>query len=176
MILGEFNFTGRKKRPPTDPVNAILSLSYTMIFNELSSLLDGLGLDPYLGYFHNVNYGRASLAADLIEEFRAPIADRFTLNLINNRIVGKKDFYTNPKGAGVYLKREALKRYFTEYETMLNHEFIHPKTKKIPLLESVFAYRQKIWRQPSKMAVHIFHLFWRYNPSVLPCILRYTRR
>ncbi|MBW2739372.1 MAG: CRISPR-associated endonuclease Cas1, partial [Deltaproteobacteria bacterium] len=49
MILGEFNFTGRNKRPPTDPVNAILSLSYTMIFNEISSLLDGLGFDPYLG-------------------------------------------------------------------------------------------------------------------------------
>jgi len=130
MILGEFNFTGRKKRPPTDPVNAILSLSYTMIFNEISSLLDGLGFDPYLGYFHSVDYGRASLAADLIEEFRAPIADRFTLNLINNRIVGEEDFYTNPKGAGVYLKREALKRYFIEYETMLNHEFIHPKTKE----------------------------------------------
>jgi len=130
MILGEFNFTGRKKRPPTDPVNAILSLSYTMIFNEISSLLDGLGFDPYLGYFHSVDYGRASLAADLIEEFRAPIADRFTLNLINNRIVGEEDFYTNPKGAGVYLEREALKRYFTEYETMLNHEFIHPKTKE----------------------------------------------
>jgi len=130
MILGEFNFTGRNKRPPTDPVNAILSLSYTMIFNEISSLLDGLGFDPYLGYFHSVDYGRASLAADLIEEFRAPIADRFTLNLINNRIVGEEDFYTNPKGAGVYLKREALKRYFTEYETMLNHEFMHPKTKE----------------------------------------------
>jgi CRISPR-associated protein Cas1 len=130
MILSEFNFTGRKKRPPTDPVNAILSLSYTMIFNEISSLLDGLGFDPYLGYFHNVNYGRASLAADLVEEFRAPIADRLTLNLINNRIIREEDFYTNPKGAGVYLKREALKRYFTEYETMLNHEFIHPKTKE----------------------------------------------
>ena len=62
---------------------------------------------PYLGYYHNVNYGRASLAADLVEEFRAPIADRLTLNLINNRIFEQKDFYTNPKGAGVYLKREA---------------------------------------------------------------------
>jgi CRISPR-associated protein Cas1 len=130
MIIGEFNFTGRKKRPPTDPVNAILSLSYTMIFNEISSLLDGLGFDPYLGFFHSVDYGRASLAADLVEEFRAPIADRLTLHLINNRMIREEDFYTNPKGAGVYLKREALKRYFTEYETMLNHKIIHPKTKE----------------------------------------------
>jgi CRISPR-associated protein Cas1 len=74
--------------------------------------------------------GKVVSSPFLIEEFRAPIADRFTLNLINNRIVREEDFYTNPKGAGVYLKRESLKRYFTEYETMLNHEFIHPKTKE----------------------------------------------
>jgi CRISPR-associated protein Cas1 len=64
----------------------MLSLSYTMIFNEISSLLDGLGFDPYLGYFHSVTYIRQSLVADLIEEFRAPVADRLTLRLINDRI------------------------------------------------------------------------------------------
>jgi CRISPR-associated protein Cas1 len=130
MLIGEFSFPGRRKRPPTDPVNALLSLSYTMIFNEISSLLDGLGFDPYLGYFHSVDYGRASLAADLVEEFRAPIADRLTLNLVNNRIFIQEDFYTNPKNGGVYLNRDALKRYFVEYETMLNHEFIHPATNE----------------------------------------------
>jgi CRISPR-associated protein Cas1 len=76
MVLGKFSFPGRVKRPPTDPINAILSFSYTMVFNEISSLLDGLGFDPYLGYFHKADYGRPSLAADLIEEFRAPVADR----------------------------------------------------------------------------------------------------
>ena len=128
MLLGEFNFPGRRKRPPPDPVNAILSLSYTMIFNEISSLLDGLGFDPYLGYFHKVEYGRASLAADLQEEFRAPIADRLALNLVNNRIFKHEDFYSNPKDGAVYFKREALKRYFVEYEKVVNHTFIHPET------------------------------------------------
>lgn len=130
MVLGTLGFPGRRKHPSTDPVNALLSFGYTIIFNEISSLLDGLGFDPYLSYFHSIDYGRASLASDLMEEFRAPITDRFTLHLINNRIIGEEDFYSNPKSGGVYLKREPLKRYFKEYEEMINREFIHPETEE----------------------------------------------
>ncbi|MBI4765582.1 MAG: CRISPR-associated endonuclease Cas1 [Deltaproteobacteria bacterium] len=138
MILGEFGFNGRKKYPAPDPVNGLLSLGYTMIFNEISSLLDGMGFDPYLGYFHKIEYGRASLASDLQEEFRAPLADRLTLKLINNRVLKKDDFYKNPKGEGVYLTREAMKRYFAEYEDFTNHEFIHPETKEKTTLRKCF--------------------------------------
>mgnify|MGYP001580827089 FL=1 len=130
MILGEFGFEGRRKYPAADPVNALLSLGYTIIFNEISSLLDGMGFDPYLGYYHKVEYGRASLASDLQEEFRAAVADRLTLRLINNRIIKQEDFYKNPKGDGVYLTREAMKRYFAEYEDLINSEFTHPDTKE----------------------------------------------
>jgi CRISPR-associated protein Cas1 len=138
MVLGGFNFPGRVKRPPTDPVNAILSFSYTMVFNEISSLLDGLGFDPYLGYLHKAEYGRPSLAADLIEEFRSPVADRLTLKLINNRVFQPEDFYTNPKGGGVYLKRKCMKRYFVEYEKKINSEFEHPHTGKTTTLRKCF--------------------------------------
>lgn len=130
MILGGFGFEGRRKYPATDPVNALLSLGYTMVFAEISSLLDGMGFDPYLGYYHRVEYGRASLASDLQEEFRAPVADRLTLRLINNRIIKQVDFYKNPKGDGVYLTRDAMKKYFAEYEDFVNAEFIHPDTKE----------------------------------------------
>jgi CRISPR-associated protein Cas1 len=130
MMLGEFTFDGRRKYPAPDPVNAILSLGYTMIFNEISSLLDGMGFDPYLGYYHKIDYGRASLASDLLEEFRAPVADRFTLKLVNDRILKPGGFYENPKGEGVYLKREPMKTYFAEYEDFVNHEFTHPETKE----------------------------------------------
>ena len=123
MIRGQLGFPGRRKRPATDPVNAMLSFGYTMIFNEIASLLDGLGFDPYLGFYHSPDYGRASLAADLVEEFRAPVVDRFTLNLINNRVFTEGDFHANPRGEGVYFNREAMKRYFAEYEKYLNREF-----------------------------------------------------
>jgi CRISPR-associated protein Cas1 len=130
MILGDFSFDGRKKYPAPDPVNALLSLGYTLVFNEISSLLDGMGFDPYLGYFHKIEYGRASLASDLVEEFRAPVADRITLRLINNRILTANDFYNNPKGSGVYLTREAIKKYFAEYEDFITKEFNHPETRE----------------------------------------------
>ncbi|GAN31776.1 CRISPR-associated Cas1 family protein [Candidatus Brocadia sinica JPN1] len=127
--LTELSFPGRQKHPSPDPVNAPLSLSYTMIFSELSSLLYGLGFDPYLAYYHSIDYGRASLASDLMEKFRAPVADRLTLNLMNNRVFGQEDFYSNPN-EGVYLRRETLKRYFVEYEAMLNREFVRQETRE----------------------------------------------
>ncbi len=138
MILGSLGFPGRRKRPPTDPVNAMLSLSYTMIFNEISSLLDGLGFDPYLGYFHSVDYGRASLASDLMEEFRAPIADRLILNLVNKRVFAEKDFFINMQNKGVYFQPESLKRYFKEYEKHINRQFVHPETKEQTTLRKCF--------------------------------------
>lgn len=141
LLSPDFTFSGRKKRPPTDPVNALLSLTYTMIFNEISSLLDGLGFDPYLGYFHKIDYGRASLAADLIEEFRAPVADQFVLRLVNNRMVTPDDFQTNPATKGVAFKRKAIKRYFAEYETFLNREFTHKPTGRNTTLRKCFRYQ-----------------------------------
>jgi len=137
MVLKGFTFEGRKKHPSTDPVNALLSFGYTLIFNEISSLLDGLGFDPYLGYFHEVEYGRASLACDIQEEFRASV-DRFTLNLINNNMLKEEDFYSNPKDGSVYLKREAMKEYFKEYEKYISREFKHPATGENTTLRKCF--------------------------------------
>lgn len=137
MILGDFIFEGRKKHPSTDPVNALLSFGYTLIFNEISSLLDGLGFDPYLGYFHEPEYGRASLASDIQEEFRSTV-DRFTLYLINNRMLNNQDFYRNQKDGSMYLKREAMKKYFSEYEKYMGKEFIHPDTKENTTVKKCF--------------------------------------
>ncbi len=137
MLLSGFKFEGRKRHPSTDPVNALLSFGYTLIFNEISSLLDGLGFDPYLGYFHEVEYGRASLACDIQEEFRASV-DRFTLYLLNDRVLSDIDFYKNQKDGSVYLKREAMKKYFVEYEDNLNHEFKHGETGENTTLRKCF--------------------------------------
>jgi len=137
MVLGTLTFEGRKKHPPTDPVNALLSFGYTLIFIEISSLPDGLGFDPYLGYFHEVEYGRASLAADIQEEFRA-VVDRFTLYLVNNRMLAGEDFYPNEKDESVYLKREAMKKYFAECEKYFSREFGHSGTGENTTLRKCF--------------------------------------
>jgi CRISP-associated protein Cas1 len=123
MIRADFDFPGRRRRPPTDPVNALLSFGYTLLFNEIGSLLDGLGFDPYLGIFHKPDYGRPSLAADLLEEFRSPVVDRFTLNLLNNRMFRREDFQLHVPSGGLHLTPEAMKRYFASYEEYLSQKF-----------------------------------------------------
>lgn len=130
MVGGEFDFKGRKKRPAPDPVNALLSFGYTLLFNEIASFLDGIGFDPYIGLFHRIDYGRPSLAADLIEEFRAPIVDRLTLRLINNNIFTLENFFPHPKSGSMYLKREKMRKYLEEYERYMSYEFDHPEKKE----------------------------------------------
>ena len=87
-----FAFNGRNRRPPRDPVNALLSFIYTLLTNEVLSAIKAVGLDPYLGALHEVAYGRPSLACDLVEEYRAHLGDRLVLGLINRRMITPDDF------------------------------------------------------------------------------------
>ena len=95
----DFEFSGRIRRPPTDAINALLSFVYALLSQECASALMGVGLDPYVGFLHQDRPGRASLALDLLEEFRAPIADRFVLTLINRKQLRPKDFLVEASGA-----------------------------------------------------------------------------
>lgn len=126
MVRRGFQFTGRRRRPAPDPVNALLSLGYTMVYKEIGSLLDGIGFDPYLGFYHQPRYGHATLASDLLEEFRVPLVDRLTLNLMNNRIFSEPDFYLHAASGSVYLKDEPRKRYFIEYESFVTRSMACP--------------------------------------------------
>ena len=111
----EFSFQGRNKRPPMDNVNALLSFIYTLLTNNIVSALECVGLDPYVGYLHTDRPGRASLALDLIEEFRAVLADRFVLSLINKKIVSGKGFVQKENGA-VLMNEELRKKILTEWQ------------------------------------------------------------
>lgn len=134
LLLGSnFNFDGRVRRPPTDPVNALLSFAYTLISNECSSALQGVGLDPYVGFLHQDRPGRASLAQDLLEEFRAYWADRFILTLINRRQIQLKDFVTEASGA-VRLTDDARKIFLTAWQKRKQTEVMHPYlNEKVPI-------------------------------------------
>jgi len=120
-----FAFGGRVRRPPTDPVNALLSYVYTLITHECSSALQGVGLDPYVGFLHQDRPGRQSLALDLLEEFRAPWADRFVLTLINRQQIQLTDFITEASGA-VRLTDEARKTLLTAWQERKQVEIMHP--------------------------------------------------
>lgn len=118
MLREGFPWTGRSRRPPKDPPNALLSLGYVLITNEVSCILSALSLDPYVGFFHGLRYGRVSLALDLVEEFRHGLIDALTLDLLNRRHFALEDFTAGEDGA-VLLDSEGLRRYLTLYETRL---------------------------------------------------------
>lgn len=92
----DFGFRKRVRRPPTDPVNAVLSLLYTFLINRANAAVRLAGLDPYPGFLHSLEYGRHSLPLDLVEEFRAILADTLTLSLFNLGIIKEGDFFEIP--------------------------------------------------------------------------------
>ena len=121
----DFAFHGRSKRPPMDNVNALLSFVYTLLTNTITSALETVGLDPYVGYLHTDRPGRASLSLDLIEELRPVLADRFVLSLINKLIVNGKNFSKKENGA-VLMDDELRKRVLTEWQNKKKEVITHP--------------------------------------------------
>ncbi|MGC8825676.1 MAG: CRISPR-associated endonuclease Cas1 [Anaerolineae bacterium] len=96
----DFSFCRRVRRPPTDPVNALLSFGYVILTRRMESVVQSVGLDPYLGFLHGVAYNRPSLALDLIEEFRSVIVDSVVLRCINNRLLTLEHFQDHPPAGG----------------------------------------------------------------------------
>jgi len=137
MFRTEFRFDKRTRRPPKDPVNAVLSFGYTMLTNEVFSLISAHGLDPYIGFLHGLSYGRPSLALDLVEEFRHPFIDRFTLSLFNNNVFVKEDFHA-VENEGIYFTEEAVKRYFGHYERRIKEVFKIENTEKEVTFRQLF--------------------------------------
>lgn len=125
----DFAFHGRNKRPPLDPVNALLSFVYTLLTHTITSALETVGLDPYVGYLHTDRPGRTSLSLDLIEELRAVLADRFVLSLINKKMVSKKNFSKKENGA-VLMDDEARRRVLTEWQNKKKEVITHPYLKE----------------------------------------------
>ncbi len=122
-----FSFSGRTKRPPLDQVNALLSFSYTLLTHEIASALQGVGIDPYVGFLHTDRPGRVSLALDMLEEFRAWWCDRFVLALINRKQISLSDFVKESSGA-IRLTDEARKKFLTAWQKRKQDELQHPYT------------------------------------------------
>lgn len=132
MILRNENvfvFDGRTRRPPLDPVNAMLSFAYTLLGNEIAGALETVGLDPAVGYLHTMRPGRASLALDLLEELRAPLADRFVVTQINLGIFTKKDFQKKENGA-VFMTDDARKAFLSAWQKRKQETLTHPYLKE----------------------------------------------
>ena len=120
-----FAFEQRSRRPPRDAFNALISFLYTLLVHDCQGALEGVGLDPQLGFLHAVRPGRPGLALDLMEEFRAVIADRLALTLINRSQLTAKHFEPRPGGA-VYLNDDGRRTVLTAYQQRKQEEITHP--------------------------------------------------
>jgi CRISPR-associated protein Cas1 len=119
-----FDFTTRNRRPPTDPVNALLSLAYSLLAKECTLAACAVGLDPYVGFYHQPRHGRPALALDVMEEFRPLIAESAVLTAINNRYVSTGDFVS--AGRAVNLNAAGRKQFFQCFEQRMNSLITHP--------------------------------------------------
>src|SRR2546425_908258 len=124
QLAFNFNFNNRNRRPPTDPVNAMLSLAYSMLSKDCTLAALAVGFDPYLGFFHQPRFGRPALGLDLMEEFRPLVAESTVLSCINNRVITVKDFVR--AGQAVNLSAPGRKRFFQTYEQRMSSLITHP--------------------------------------------------
>ena len=143
----EICFNGRARRPPPDPVNALLSLGYVILTNTLTSSVEAQNFDPYVGFMHQRRSGRPSLALDLVEELRAPVVDRFVLRMCNRRQLRLEHFEEDSERGGVRLTRSGMRVFFRAWEAMLD--------EPLPGVKSKFSLESLIRHQVSRLAAHL---------------------
>jgi len=157
----DFQFSTRNRRPPTDPVNALLSFSYALLRHDVQGAVNIVGFDPYLGYLHVQRYGRPSLALDLMEEFRPLVADAVVLQAINKRSLLLSDFTTEPLSGAVSLTQEGLKTFLRLYEQKKQSKFKHP------VLGRQCTYQEAFEIQARFLAKYLMGEIEKYPPLVL---------
>lgn len=156
-----FTFTARRRRPPTDPVNALLSLGYALLRHDVQSAVNIVGFDAYLGYLHVERYGRPSLALDLMEEFRPLVVDAVVLSALNKRSLLPTDFTTEPLSHAVSLTQEGLRTFLRLYEQKKQSKFKHP------VLGRQCTYQEAFEIQARLLAKYLMGETDKYPPLVL---------
>jgi len=141
----KFDWRGRNRRPPRDPVNALLSLGYSMLAKELAGVCHAVGLDPFLGFMHQPRYGRPALALDLMEEFRPLIADSVAISLINRGELGPEDFLNSANGT--FLTDKGRRPFWEAWFRRLDTEVSHPEfSYKMAYRRMLEVQARQLWR------------------------------
>lgn len=124
LLKQDMGFSRRTKRPPTDPINAILSFGYTLLASCVSSAVQSVGLDPFVGYLHSSQFGKPALALDIMEEFRPLIVDSTVLTVVNNRILQQRDFVEDL--GSCRLTDSARRQFLHRFEERMSTTILHP--------------------------------------------------
>ncbi len=159
--VDDFSFETRRRRPPTDPVNSLLSLGYSLLRHDVQGALNIVGFDPYLGYLHTQRYGRPSLALDLMEEFRPLVVDAVVLSAINRRMLTPKDFTTEPISGAVSLTKEGLRTFLRLYQEKKQSKFKHP------VMQKQCTYQESFETQARLLAKYFMGEIDKYPPLVM---------
>ena len=160
-VRPDLSFERRSRRPPRDPVNAVLSYCYGLVLSDVSGALEGVGLDPQVGFLHELRPGRPALALDLLEEFRPSIADRFAITLLARRSLDDEAFTVTP-GGGCYLSDAGRGHLLEAWDAYRSEEIIHP------LLERRIQRSALAITQATLMARHLRGDLPAYPPYMLP--------
>lgn len=141
----KFDWRGRNRRPPRDPVNALLSLGYSMLAKELTGVCHTVGLDPFLGFMHQPRYGRPALALDLMEEFRPLLADSVAISLVNRGEIGPEDFIRS--ASGTFLNERGRKAFWEAWFRRFDTEVSHPEFEyKMAYRRMLEVQARQLWR------------------------------
>ncbi len=157
----DFSFSHRNRRPPTDPVNALLSFGYALLRHDIQGAINIVGFDPYLGYLHTQRYGRPSLALDLMEEFRPLVVDAMVLSALNRKAITPGDFETEPVSQAVMLCGEGRRTFLRLYEQKKQSKFKHP------VLGRQCTYQEAFELQTRLLAKYLLGETEKYPPLIL---------
>ena len=136
FLKQDLGFQARLHHPPTDPVNVLLSLGYTLLYNQTFAAVNVVGLDPYLGFFHQTRHGHATLASDLMEEWRTLLVDSVVLSLINRSEISATDFRTHE--GRIRLQPEGLSKFLKAYDARVRSSVLYPPTQQhLPYLRCI---------------------------------------
>ncbi|MBW4566392.1 MAG: type I-D CRISPR-associated endonuclease Cas1d [Mojavia pulchra JT2-VF2] len=159
LLKEPWSFPNRNRRPPTDPINSLLSFAYGLLRVQVTAAAHITGLDPYIGYLHEVHHGQPAMVLDLMEEFRPLVADSLVLTVVNNRIIQPDDF---SESLGAYrLSDDGRKKFLQAFERKMNDEFKHP----------VFEYRCH-YRRAIELQARLLSRYLQEGLVYKPLILR----
>jgi CRISP-associated protein Cas1 len=162
ILKQDMGFTSRIRRPPTDPVNSMLSFGYTLLVYSIQSALSIAGLDPYIGFLHVVEPSRPSLALDLMEEFRPIIVDSLVLWLVNSGVMTEQDFRPPvPPKKMVVITPEGLRKYIHHYERRVQSEIFHQRAN------GKTSYRRCFELQARELGQAIMEPDYKYKPFLV---------